>query len=147
MERRQNCIWNHQGEITQKVWKRELSFLYETYRHDLFYITVRYHDYIPKGIQVTEGTWICIIKSIKGEISHKYYRDSSHSVCDTSPWPVLHNCEISSKYSKWFQVIEQTQKCLWMDGQMDGHTDGRTPGLIAISCEPFGRGIKMQKWP
>ena len=41
---------------------QELSFLYATYRHDLFYITVKYHDYIPKGIQVTEQTGICIIK-------------------------------------------------------------------------------------
>ena len=49
MERTQNCIWNNQGEITQKVWKRELPFLYVTYRHDLFYITVKYHDHILKG--------------------------------------------------------------------------------------------------
>ena len=33
--------------------------------HDLFYITVKYHDYIPKGSQVTEWIQICI-KSIKG---------------------------------------------------------------------------------
>ena len=47
-----------------------LSFLYATHRHDLFYITVKYHDTVPKGIQVTEGTRICI-KNIKGEITKK----------------------------------------------------------------------------
>ena len=62
MERTRNCIINHQGEITQTVRKRELSFLYATHGHDLFYITVKYHDYIPKGIQVTERTRISIIK-------------------------------------------------------------------------------------
>ena len=51
MEMTGNCIWNNQGKITQKVWKLELSFLYVTHRHDLFYITVKCHDYIPKGIQ------------------------------------------------------------------------------------------------
>ena len=39
-------------EITQKVYKRELSFLYATY-HDLFYITGKYHDYTPNGFRVT----------------------------------------------------------------------------------------------
>ena len=40
--------------------KARLSFLYVTHPHDMFYITVMYHDYIPKGIQVTEPTRICI---------------------------------------------------------------------------------------
>ena len=45
-----------QGEITQKVCKQELLFLYVTHHHDLFYITVKYHDYIQNGFQVTEQT-------------------------------------------------------------------------------------------
>ena len=36
-------------EINQTVLKRELSFMYATHRHDLFYINVKYHDYIPNG--------------------------------------------------------------------------------------------------
>ena len=44
------------GKVTQGVKKRELSFLYATHRHDLFYITVKYHDYIPNGFQVAERT-------------------------------------------------------------------------------------------
>ena len=43
-----------------KSMKRELSFLYMTHRHDLFYITVKYHDYIPYGFQVIERTQNCI---------------------------------------------------------------------------------------
>ena len=30
--------------------------LYATHRQDLFYITVKYHDNIPKGFQVKERT-------------------------------------------------------------------------------------------
>ena len=37
-----------------------VSFLYMTHRHDLFYITVKYHDYIPNGFQVMEWTGNCI---------------------------------------------------------------------------------------
>ena len=37
------------------------------------------------------------------------------------------------------QVIERTRKCLRMDGRPEGRTDARH---IAISPEPFGRGIK-----
>ena len=57
------------GEITQKIWKQELSFLYATHRHDLFYVTVKYHDSIPKGIQVTERTQICIKMHQRGDNS------------------------------------------------------------------------------
>ena len=47
-------------EITKKVRKRELSFLYATRHHDQCYITVKNHDNIPKGIQVIERTGNCI---------------------------------------------------------------------------------------
>ena len=40
----------HEGEITQKVLKRELSFLCVAHRHDLFYITVKYHQNILNEI-------------------------------------------------------------------------------------------------
>ena len=48
------------GVITQKVIKQELSFLYATHRHNLFYITVKDHQNIPKVIQVTERTRKCL---------------------------------------------------------------------------------------
>ena len=35
---------NIKGEITRKVLKRKLSFLNGTYRHGLFYITVKYSN-------------------------------------------------------------------------------------------------------
>ena len=38
------------------VRKPELLFLYATHLLALFYISTKYHQNIPKGIQVTEGT-------------------------------------------------------------------------------------------
>ena len=49
--------------------KVELSFLYAIHRHDLFYIAVKYHDYIPKGIQVIQRTRNCIKKHLRGDNS------------------------------------------------------------------------------
>ena len=40
--------------------KARVFILVWRHRHDLFYITVKYHDYIPKGIQVMERTYNCI---------------------------------------------------------------------------------------
>ena len=45
-----------QREITPKVRKAELSFLYTTRCLVLFYISTKYLQNIPKGIQVTERT-------------------------------------------------------------------------------------------
>ena len=50
----------HDRGDNSKVIKRELSFLYATHRHDLFYITVKYHQNILKGIQVIEQTRKCL---------------------------------------------------------------------------------------
>ena len=126
-----NCIWNHQGEITQKVWKWELSFLYVTHYHDLFYVTVKYHGYIPKGIQVTERTRICIKKHQRGDNSKSIKARALIFVRDTLSWPVLHNCDVSSKYSKWYSSYWVDTKMLRMDVRTDKQwTDAR---LIAIS--------------
>ena len=55
-ERTQNLFQIKQSVITPKVTKAELSFLYVTCRLDLFYVSTKYHQNIPKGIQVTEQT-------------------------------------------------------------------------------------------
>ena len=60
----QNLFQTKQREITPKVRKPELLFLYMTYCLFLFYISTNYHQNIPKGIQVTEertrrvGGWV-----------------------------------------------------------------------------------------
>ena len=57
-------------DITKKVIKRELSFLYATHRHDLFYVTVKYHQTIPNGIQVIERARKCL--RTDGRQAHRY---------------------------------------------------------------------------
>ena len=56
--------------MTNKVLKGEPSLLYATHSHDLFYITVMYHQNIPNSIQVIERT----VKSLQtaGCQAHRY---------------------------------------------------------------------------
>ena len=56
---------NHRRGDNSKSYKRELSFLYVTHRHDLFYITVKYHQNIPNGIYVIEWTGKCLRTDIR----------------------------------------------------------------------------------
>ena len=99
--------------------------MYAIHRHDLFYITVKYHDCIPKGIQVTERTGICV-KSIKVEITKKALKGKLLFLYETHRHDLFY---ITVKYhqniSKGFQVIERTRKCLRTDVRTDGQTDGR----------------------
>ena len=55
-ERTQICVKKHQRGDNSKVLKQGLSFLYMAHRHDLFYITVKYHQNIPNGMHVIERT-------------------------------------------------------------------------------------------
>ena len=108
-----NCSWNHQGEIPQKVWKWELSFLYVTHCHDLFYITVKYHDYIPNSFQVMERTQKCIWNH-QGEITQKVWKWELSFLYVTHCHDLFY---ITVKYHDYipnsFQVMERTQNCIW----------------------------------
>ena len=48
-------------------------------------------------------------------------------VRDTPSCPVLHNCEVSSKYSERYSSYRADTK-MFTDGRTDVRTDGRTPG-------------------
>ena len=69
---------NTKGEMTEKVFKGKLSFLYATHRHDLFYITLKYHSNIPNGFQVIERTQKCLRTDVRtdgrtdGRQAHRY---------------------------------------------------------------------------
>ena len=55
-ERTRNLFQIKQRVITPKVRKPELSILYVTCHLVLIYISTKYHQNIPKGIQVTKRT-------------------------------------------------------------------------------------------
>ena len=60
------------------------NFLKIMTTQNLFYIYVKYHDYIPKGIQVTERTRICIKKHQRGDNYKSNKMRSPIFVHDTS---------------------------------------------------------------
>ena len=64
--------------------KARVVILLATYHQDLFYITMKYHDYIPKHIQVTERTGICIKKHQWGDNSKSIKGKALIFVRDTS---------------------------------------------------------------
>ena len=130
MERTRNYNWINQGEITQKVWKQKLLFLYATHRHDLFHLTVKYDDYIQKGIKVTERTRICI-KSIKGEITQSMKTRALIFVRNTSSLSVLHTLKYHQNSPNGFQA----------DTEM--FTDGRTPDSSLCSRTFRSREYKV----
>ena len=113
--------------------------MYATHCHDLFYITVKYHDYIPKGIQVTERTRKLQLKPSRGNNSESMTGRVVILVRDTSSWPVLQNCKVSSKYSELYSSYRADTKT-FTDGRTD---DGQMPGSSLYSPETFGRGIKI----
>ena len=58
-------LWSGQGIASETIKgktgvKARVVILYATHRTDLFYMAVKYHDDIPKGIQVIERTENCI---------------------------------------------------------------------------------------
>ena len=67
-EQTQNQIQTQKGEMTPKVIKPELSFLFATRHLILFYSSTKYHQNIPKD--VTEWTQNQI-KTQEGEITPK----------------------------------------------------------------------------
>ena len=131
---------NIKGKITQKIWKRELSFLYETHCHDLYHITVKSHGYILKGIQVTERTRTCIKKHQREDNPKSIKARALVFVRDTSSWPVLHNCEVSSKYSKRLSSYRVDKK------RTDGRQDHRYIPRTFRSGDKKMKVLGVVKW-
>ena len=99
-----------------------MSFLYGTHRHDLFYITVKYHDYIPNSFQVMEGTWNCIW---------------NHHVIlarDTSLGPVIHSSEVSWLYSKGYSSYRADTK-LQLKWSRGNNSESMTARVAIIVCD------------
>ena len=102
-----------QREITAKVRKAEVLFLYAIHRLVLFYISTKYHKNIPKGLWLTEQTrnqWIITVKYNK-ENNTKSKKDRVVIlVRDTSSYPVLHFCQVPLKYSKGYSSYRANTK-------------------------------------
>ena len=86
----------YQREMTPKISKAELSFLYATRRLVLFYISLMYHRNISKGIPITEQK-INLFQTKQREITPKV-RKVELSFLYTTRYLVLFY--ISTKYHK-----------------------------------------------
>ena len=94
----------HSRGDTQKVLNRELSVLFATHRHDLFYITLKYHQNTPNIIQAIELTRKYLrtdgrqtdarLIVILPEVSFGEYK------CPNHPQPHLHCDNIRRFYGK-----------------------------------------------
>ena len=91
----------YQREITPKVRKAELSFLYVTHRLVLFYISIEYNQNIPKGIGVRADRKF-ISNKAKGNNSKSKKARVVIFVDKMLSCPVLHFYQVSSKYSKGY---------------------------------------------
>ena len=78
-----------------------------TNRLDLFYITVKYHDYIPKGIQVIERTQLRIKKHQRGDNS-KIKRELSFLYVTHHHDLLYINVKYHQNIPNGIQVIERT---------------------------------------
>ena len=92
----QNQIQTHEGEITPKVRKPELSFLYAKRHLVLFYISNKYYQNIPKGIRVS-GQTRNQIQTQKGEITPKVRKPELTFLYVTNCLVLFY---ISAKYHK-----------------------------------------------
>ena len=103
-------FFSKQREITPKVRKAELSFLYATRHLVLFDISAKYHRNIPKGIRVTERT--LNLFQIKQRVVTPKVRKAELSSFYAKRRLVLFY--ISTKYNqnipKGIQVTERTRR-------------------------------------
>ena len=116
-----------------------------THCHDLFYISVSYHQNIPNGFHVTERTRKCLRTDVQTDVhtvifllgfSHtKFLLNNRQNTQQevkinwVALWtPIRNKLQVLNKYHTQYVPLSGF-----------GQTDAR---LIAISPETFGRGIK-----
>ena len=102
MEPTWNCIWNHQGEITQKVWKLELSFLDANTLSWPFLHNCEVSWLYSKRFLTYGADTKLHLKPSRENNSESMKARVVIRKRDTLSWPVLQNCEVSWLYSKRF---------------------------------------------
>ena len=90
-EQTRNLFQTKQREITPKIRKPALSFFYTTSPLVLFYISNKYHQNMPKGIQVTEQT-------------RSFIQMPTESVPKTVCFPPFGRGDIISSYKHYIPV-------------------------------------------
>ena len=113
-----------------KVRKAELSFLYETRRLILFYVSTKYNRNITKSIQIAERSRFFFSNKTKGDHSKSKKARSVNLVCDVSSRPDLHFYQVSSKYSEGYSSLREHKK-FYTDADADAKSKkGRVVILV-----------------
>lgn len=93
---------------TIKTRRQELSLLYAIHYHDLFYISVWYHENISEGIKVTERTRNHG-SNYHGEITKMKIPRVIIRVCDTDLFFTF--MKYHENISTWIHAKQRTQGC------------------------------------
>ena len=97
-ERTRNSIANDQREITPKISKAELWFLYMTHCLIVRYKCMKFQPNSFNSVQLTERTQNCIYLRYKGDNLKNIYARVMVLVHDTSSQCALQMYEVSLKY-------------------------------------------------
>ena len=111
--------------------KAELSFLYTTRHLFLFYISTKYHQNIPKDIQVTELTQNQFQNKTKGDNSKRKKARVVTLVCDVSSHPVLHFYQVTSECSEGYSTY-RAQSIITVTNITKGDNAKRKKGGVVI---------------
>ena len=156
-----NQFQTQEGEITPKVRKPKLSFLYVAGHLVLFYISTKYHQNIPKGY----STYRADTKSLHNhsqiqqrEIMPKVRKAVVIFVSHTLSCSVLYFYHIPSKYSKGYSSYRADTRSISKIKEREITPIVRKPEChfcmrhIVLSCSTFlpsiiiAKGTRLTEW-
>ena len=107
------------GNNSESKQARELSFLYATLRLVLFTISTKYHKKYSKGGH--EINRLSLPNITKGDNAKSKKGKVVFLVRDTPSCPVLHFCQVPSKYSKGYSSYRAKEKSIADTKSIDYH--------------------------
>ena len=113
-ERTRNSIANDQREITPKIYKAELWFLFVTHRLIVLYNCMKFHFNSFNGCQVTERTRNSIANDQR-EITPEISKAQLWFLCMTHCLIVRYKCiKFQPNSFDSVQLTERTQNCIYL---------------------------------
>ena len=108
------ALQHNQRDITPKIFKAEIRFLYMIHRLIVLYNSMKFHFYSFNGCQ-QERTWNCIANDQR-ELTPKISKAEIWFLCMTHRLIVLYNCmKFHLNNFKGCQLTEQTRNSIAND--------------------------------
>ena len=135
--RTRNLFQTKQREITPKLRKPELSFLYATHRLVLFCISTKYHKNIPKGIKAGTKSMHNHCQIWQREITAKVKKKGRVVILVRDTWsrPFLNFYKYHQNIPKGIRVSERTRN-VFQTKQREVTPNERKPDVV-LSCSTF----------